>query len=140
MTVRPDDRERRDGEAYAWECAAAHRERERRLERLLDAKDHELADLRAEADLLRSRFLVEQSRVSTALAELDLVVGQRDEAHRRVADLNALLSEDAAGRPLPELLRIAADACWKLGGGPVEDSLRLKADEIEAALSDGGAL
>jgi hypothetical protein len=51
---------------------------------------------------------------------------------RHAQGLPEVLREDAAGRPVSELLRTAADMLNQQGGGPVEDCLRLKADEIEA--------
>lgn len=51
------------------------------------------------------------------------------------APFHALLREDAAGRSVAELLDIAADSLFEMGGGPVEDCLRLKASEIRALIA-----
>lgn len=56
---------------------------------------------------------------------------------RLLADLERareILEHDAAGRPLSALLEAAADALRCGGGGPVEDCLRLKANQISAYL------
>lgn len=51
----------------------------------------------------------------------------------RAESIRAALGEDAAGRPFSELLRVAADILLSSGGGPVEDCLRAKAQEVAEA-------
>ena len=53
----------------------------------------------------------------------------------RVAALETALGPDAAGRPLPDLLRSAAEVFNYNGDGPLADCLRWKADEIDTALA-----
>lgn len=45
------------------------------------------------------------------------------------------LAEDASGRPFADLLLLAATMLEERGGGPVADCLRLKAEDVAAALS-----
>jgi hypothetical protein len=45
--------------------------------------------------------------------------------------------EDAAGALIWETLRLAADVLNQSGGGPLEDRLRMLAEAIEGAATDG---
>ena len=72
-----------------------------------------------------NRYTHPQARIDELLAERDALVG-------RVETLETAVGPDAAGRPFAELLSLAADAVRELGGGPIEDCLRLKADDLAA--------
>lgn len=50
--------------------------------------------------------------------------------------LLGLLREDASGRPLPELLTVVASVLNSHGGGPLVDCLRLRAEELAAAIRE----
>lgn len=64
-----------------------------------------------------------------------------DRAEERVKELKVLLSEDAAGRSIAELLRLSADSLESVGGGPLADSLRIFVYRVESAsvLKEGGS-
>jgi hypothetical protein len=66
-----------------------------------------------------------------AFTLIDKVRGDRDALRDA---LKAVLACDAAGRPFPQLLREAAMVFDQVGGGPLGDCLRLKAESIEAAI------
>lgn len=53
--------------------------------------------------------------------------------------LREVLGNDQAGRPFDMLLTEAADYLRQCGGGPMEDCLRAKAEQVRDALNSGVA-
>lgn len=101
----------------------------RRIAAELNAKITQL-----EADLAQAEKALEENGYAfQEVSNKNLLKIQKLEADKKA--LVDALEEDAAGRPVPELLRIAAENAWQLGGGPVQDCLTILADRIESALT-----
>lgn len=113
----------RESQRRVWAVRNASRKRRRAIsaERRLAA-----LDATAAAQLHEACDLIEAGPGGAGK------VAKRNE---RLAD--ALTDCDAAGRSLPDLLRAAWQLLRDLGrDGPLEDCLRLKADDLDAALAE----
>lgn len=84
-------------------------------------------------DLGRARAML------ALLARLGRAEAERDALRERAEKAEAALGVDLAGRPFAELLDAAADALRERGGGPMEDCLRRKAEDVRDALREKGA-